>query len=489
MKLKTNCGECGGTCGQKSSKRKSSGHQIRSHAATSDVTRTVYDGRETLVVPVVMARAGVVMNGSLTIEEELVPESWNGVPVTVSHPDNHGDFMSANTPENLIDWSVGRIFNSHLEDGALKGEAYIDIEKANEIMPGLVRSLEEGDDMDVSTGFFAFDEKKKGTSKGRAYEVISRDIKPDHLALLPAEEGACSWSDGCGVRRNTKGRALMKLKDNVVGAVMTALGLKTNDAKAVKVAAAVGKALKNAAPKKNARSNDDEHGQMVADLISNDSSPFTTKSEEALRMMSTDELKAVRDTYIKASEGEEAPAEEDEEPVVAEGEEEIVTESDDEEPAVNEGDEELEANEEEEEEPAVAKKNAKTITLSANALKSLIANEVRKASKAGLTANDRAALDRAHRFVQDDRKALINTITANSVIPKKKLESMTTDTLSVIANGLPKTPSNYGGLNVNFGDEDDAIAKDMEAGVNGTSAHFAARANARRSGGAKKGAH
>jgi hypothetical protein len=39
---------------------------------------------------------------------------------------------------------------------------------------------------------------------GVKYEGIARNLRPDHLAILPDDKGACSLEDGCGVNNTSK---------------------------------------------------------------------------------------------------------------------------------------------------------------------------------------------------------------------------------------------------------------------------------------------
>jgi hypothetical protein len=200
FRLVANKCSCGCSDGDKS--RAVSGHSIETNLSAFTARRETYEGREHLVVPIVLLRH-TVANNALIEADELIPESWNGVPVTVGHPaTDGGDFQSANSPEVLSAWHVGRIFNAKMEGDKLKGEAWIDIERANNVAPELVSQLESGEPMDVSTGYFSKHEKASGHYGGKHYRVKHRDLKPDHLALLPNKEGACSWKDGCGVRTN-----------------------------------------------------------------------------------------------------------------------------------------------------------------------------------------------------------------------------------------------------------------------------------------------
>src|SRR5262245_1287571 len=90
-------------------------HQLKANLLAGEARQITYEGRPTLVVPVVMARAEVVMNGGIIPVEEMVPYAWNGVPVTVGHPQaSDGTPLAANDPQVLTEWSVGRIFGAHV---------------------------------------------------------------------------------------------------------------------------------------------------------------------------------------------------------------------------------------------------------------------------------------------------------------------------------------------------------------------------------------
>src|SRR5262245_65850769 len=60
--------------------------QLKANLLAGEAKRVSYEGRQTLIVPVVMARADVVMNDGIVPVEEMVPYAWNGVAVTVGHP-------------------------------------------------------------------------------------------------------------------------------------------------------------------------------------------------------------------------------------------------------------------------------------------------------------------------------------------------------------------------------------------------------------------
>jgi hypothetical protein len=56
--------------------------------------------------------------------------------------------------------------------------------------------------MELSTGLFVDLENEQGKWKDKEYCAIARNIRPDHLALLPDKKGACSVEDGAGFLRN-----------------------------------------------------------------------------------------------------------------------------------------------------------------------------------------------------------------------------------------------------------------------------------------------
>jgi hypothetical protein len=427
-KLRANC-DNDKACGPCSGKKH--GHELKGNLLASEISSTTYEDELYLIVPVVMAKNGIVMNGSLTDIAEFIPEAWNGVPVTVDHPNDGGNFATANSPKTLSDWHVGRIFNAKVEDDALKAEAWINIKRADKVMPGLVDSLRGGELIDVSTGYFCNDVPEKGVAaNGVEYEVISRNIMPDHLALLPGDEGACSWADGCGVRANRR-KANMKLtekRNQAVGVILAAMGVKDSDPKAADLKTKVNAALVKFV--QNERGDDEDFRQMVADLISNDGSPFVPDDEESLRMMSLETLTKMRDAYKPEEEAEE---------VANEGEE------DEEEPAANEGDEE-----ETPEEKAAKKANSKKgiVTMKKTELDALVANAAKKAADAAVAAalspTDKQALARANASLQEYKKGLVTKIVANSAITEAQCKGMDLPTLEAVANGIQPAPDYSG---------------------------------------------
>jgi len=183
---------------------------------TSDYTinyRT-YKGKKHMVVPIVMMVEGV-HNGShgplLHKAEDLgrFPVTWNGIPIMIGHPTVEGVNVSANSPD-ILETSVGRVFHSYMDNSHLKGEAWLEENKLLDISPEAFTHIKEGKHLDVSVGVFTDEENTTGVytnseGKEEQYIAIAKNHRPDHLALLPGEVGACSWNDGCGVRTNKEG--------------------------------------------------------------------------------------------------------------------------------------------------------------------------------------------------------------------------------------------------------------------------------------------
>lgn len=194
------------------------------------IRREVHEGVEHLVVPVVMIVEGV-LNDALVPASEFGRhvESWNGIPVPVLHPQERGEYISANRPDVIDKNTIGRVYNAWVDGRKLKAELWLNTDKANRLGYGqLIEALANGEVIEISTGYFSDDEPKAGEYDGVGYNAIHRNIKPDHLALLPGEIGACSVADGCGTRVNTKSGGLKMKVNEAFSTLARALGLRNN---------------------------------------------------------------------------------------------------------------------------------------------------------------------------------------------------------------------------------------------------------------------
>lgn len=174
---------------------------------TGKVRRETLDGRRYLVAPVVLMQGGSVMNGSKGAlyypPEECArePGMWNNVPITDGHPVENGYPVSARSPEVLAKYKLGYIFNDRWDGSKRTAEAWYDEELTRNKSPKTYDALEANRPFDLSTGLMTDNVLAANGSqaKGKAYSHIARNYRPDHVASLVGQTGACSLRDGCGV--------------------------------------------------------------------------------------------------------------------------------------------------------------------------------------------------------------------------------------------------------------------------------------------------
>jgi len=169
--------------------------------------------KSTLIVPGVLAGS----EGKLLYPPEEVGKdmgSWNGMPIVVYHPqDENGNYISARHPSVLRESQIGTLFNNEFTDKH-EGETWFDVELTRsydtKLKPEhrILPRLQKGEPIELSTGLFTenFPAEKGAVHNGvngpQSYDAVARNYKPDHLAVLPDQLGACSNADGCGVNVN-----------------------------------------------------------------------------------------------------------------------------------------------------------------------------------------------------------------------------------------------------------------------------------------------
>lgn len=181
-------------------------------ALTVPPARLTLNNRDYLTAPAVLIVQGV-LNGGYIDASELHPTDWNNVPVVINHPlDSQGAPMSARTPEVLATSGVGHLYHARLGTGSRQGhpvtslqaELWLDIAHVQTVGGEAVQAmamLEAQTPLELSTGFYSQAEATHGQFYGVPYEEVHRDLRPDHLALLPNGVGACDWQSGCGSPR------------------------------------------------------------------------------------------------------------------------------------------------------------------------------------------------------------------------------------------------------------------------------------------------
>lgn len=180
--------------------------KARVKTSSPRIRRETLNGREYIVVPTRLMVSGV-LNGSkgplFYPQEEINKDegAWNGMPLVVYHPVRNGQNVSARDPDILNSQGVGFVFKANTRKGPLDAESWFDVEKTRKVDKRILDNIESGKPIEVSTGLFTTNEPAPANAshKGKPYDFIATDYRPDHLAILPDQTGACSMDDGCGV--------------------------------------------------------------------------------------------------------------------------------------------------------------------------------------------------------------------------------------------------------------------------------------------------
>lgn len=177
--------------------------------AVGKVRKAILNGRDYLVAPLSLIVPGVLSGseGSLYYPEEEIASTaaaWNHAPLVVYHPTYQGKNVSVRHPGILNQQGVGELRRVEIRNGKLTAEGWFDVEATRRVDARVLSSLERGTPIELSTGLFTDNEIAPIGShhKGRPYDYIARNYRPDHLAILPDQKGACSILDGCGVLIN-----------------------------------------------------------------------------------------------------------------------------------------------------------------------------------------------------------------------------------------------------------------------------------------------
>jgi hypothetical protein len=167
------------------------------------------------VVPAVLVQSQILNNnlGTTFLPLESLTDEWaesaNGAPVVVNHPTARGGHpISARSPAVLNVSGCGLIFGAKIENEKLVGEVWIDEARSaavNGLAP-ILEKLDNGETVELSTGFPVFIDRTPGVHNGKKYDAV---IRPggglDHLAIFADQIGACSVADGCGLAANHEG--------------------------------------------------------------------------------------------------------------------------------------------------------------------------------------------------------------------------------------------------------------------------------------------
>lgn len=179
-------------------------NRVTTNIGGGEIRREMLEGEEHVVVPAAMLAEGVWAgnNGPLLyLNEDLAPSepTWNSKPVLVYHPhDEEGKPISGCDPSILNTRKIGVMLNS-IHDDKLRTEAWINPKRADSVDKRIMEKINKKEIIECSTGLHSDNEDATGEFDGKPYEGIVRNIRGDHLAILPDKVGAYSRKDGGGV--------------------------------------------------------------------------------------------------------------------------------------------------------------------------------------------------------------------------------------------------------------------------------------------------
>jgi hypothetical protein len=170
---------------------------------------TVHQEKAHIVAPVVMMVEGVHHGSQGPLFHSIgelgkFPASWNGIPIVIYHPEEDGQAVSANSPDIIDKEVVGRVYNTNVDGKKLKAEIWLDEDKLNTVSPGVLKDMNDGKEIEVSLGMFTENDMTAGVYEGQDYIGVAKSHRPDHLAILPDQIGACSCAKGCGIGANAE---------------------------------------------------------------------------------------------------------------------------------------------------------------------------------------------------------------------------------------------------------------------------------------------
>lgn len=181
--------------------------------SASNISKKIIDGDPHYIIKnVVPVVDDIVMNNGLYPGDEI-RKSYHGLdgkPAPYNHPMIDGKYVSASMTRAANQFSVGAwIENSSHDGNKALVDLYINIVVAERTECGqeligrieaLENSIEGAEAIQISTGLLLNRETAEGTSKGKKYTWIARNMEWDHLAILPpGVPGAGTPEDGVGI--------------------------------------------------------------------------------------------------------------------------------------------------------------------------------------------------------------------------------------------------------------------------------------------------
>lgn len=202
--------------------------------SAGNISEQVIDGDPHYVIKNVIPLCDdIVMNGGMYPSDEIKKsyDGLNGNPAPYNHPMVDGAYVSAHNIRAVNQYHVGSWIENASHDGS---KVLVDLkvnkviaersEKGRELLSrieALMNSAEGAEPIHVSTGLLLNREAAEGTSKGKKYTWVARNMEWDHLAILPPGiPGAGGPADGVGIFA-TNGEDIERVVVNLEESVMT----------------------------------------------------------------------------------------------------------------------------------------------------------------------------------------------------------------------------------------------------------------------------
>jgi hypothetical protein len=183
-------------------------------------TWEVIDGIDHFVAPIVAMVQGVVhaMNAKrpeFVPADQLTTYGWDNRPVFINHP-MVDDVPVASFHPKVHGSHIGFTRNPRIAGEGDNRKLCMEVCLVKtKLTPELLAHVDSDSPFNVSMGAFVNSVKAEGEYNGKKYFSEWHDIDPDHMALLPATLGACSWEMGCGVRAAGELRAAWMDKEGI----------------------------------------------------------------------------------------------------------------------------------------------------------------------------------------------------------------------------------------------------------------------------------
>lgn len=191
----------------------------------NDIRTEVRDGRDYWVVPAKTMPSDCIMNGILYPKREIEDSYYTleKTPAPNGHPQFNGEYVSAKTPEGLIDGWIGafnenvRLVNEDEDKSRVYLDIAVDVATAKQSKKGkeVLKALENKEEIHTSVGVYAFiDEPDRENDE---YMGVAKYLWFDHNAILPNDIGASTPEDGTGIFVNKQGEKTTLVVNNFKG--------------------------------------------------------------------------------------------------------------------------------------------------------------------------------------------------------------------------------------------------------------------------------